>query len=152
MKIRLIWFLFALPLLIYSSILRSNLSEWVTLSGINLIIVAIITIIAILLVLFKNNWSFSKSKKIIGAGDIFMLIFISISMSTLFFILTLLISLIFSLLYSVIKQLILKKKDNQVPLAGVCATILVIIFILNIYFNVLPIYNDFWILSQIGLA
>jgi hypothetical protein len=151
MQIRLLWFLLLLPISILASLLMSNFKEWITITAINGVIVLVILLSSGVLVLIRNKWSLSKLKSAMGLGDILILITLALSTSTLLFVVILQLSLVLTLLYYVIRKKAIKQNNNRVPLAGACATLLCLILITNIFLNIPPLYNDFWLLNQIGL-
>ncbi len=151
LKIRLIWYMLLFPSLISASLLSITPTVWISTSLINIIIVLTIFFCGSLLVLIKNKWSLQKLKTSIGLGDVLILSALAVCMSSMFFVISLQSSLVLSLIYFLFRRKTLQKNNNRVPLAGVCASLLILILSSNLIFSIPPLYNDFWFLYRLGL-
>lgn len=151
MQIRLLWFLLLLPAIIFMSLQRVNIFEWATVVTINAIIFLIIFFISGVLLLIRNKWSLSKLKSSLGFGDFLIFFALALCMSNMLFVVCLQLALIFSLVYYFLRQMVLRQNNNRVPLAGVCAIVLCLMLMANIFFELPPLYNDNWLLNKMGL-
>ncbi|MBI5541218.1 MAG: prepilin peptidase [Bacteroidia bacterium] len=136
--------------LIFYSIQESTLIEVLNNSLINLSIVLI-------QFLFVTIWFSIKSKKLvnilrqhIGLGDWLFFVCLCLAFSPINFILFLVSAFILSLLIHLITLLILKTTEKTVPLAGLVATILLGVLIIESVFYPGKLQNDSYITNLLG--
>ena len=97
----------------------------------------------------KSKQWVNITDNLLGWGDILFLLCITVYLSALNFLLFYVTSLIISLLIWLIWQLISKKKNKQIPLAGLQALIFTVFLAVDWWFRSFDLTNDTWLLSLI---
>jgi len=103
--------------------------------GINLIFIAVLSVVLLSYIRFKMKIKVSQA---MGFGDFFFFLALAVSFPTITFLVLFSCSLIFSLLLFLILKPRLKIKT--VPLAGLQALFLNLIFVFNWFFNLINLY------------
>lgn len=147
------WIVF--PLLIISFVFlrylqNSNFSSiWQpTLINIGFIVVQLILVSVYFSV--KNRRFTNITLQYLGLGDILFLLSISFYLSVLNFLLFYIISLAIILTGWLAWQLIFKKKDKQIPLAGLQAIIFMLFLAGDWWVKLVDLTDDTWLLNLIG--
>lgn len=90
----------------------------------------------------KNRKPVHILKHYLGLGDVLFLMVIAFYLSPINYILFYIISLIFVLIITLFQQFLLKKRNLQIPLAGLQALLLCLILVFSYIYPQLKLYDD----------
>ena len=140
--------IFTLFLLI-EAIDNVKLSNLFPLVGYNLCFIAI-QAGALFLYYFLRYKSFEKLQNSIGGADIWLILSLCLSFSTVNFILFITLSLCLSLLLFLVYLIVSQSRNHHIPLAGFVALWYVISKIFMYFYNPQIQWDDTWIMSKLG--
>jgi hypothetical protein len=146
------WFLF--PLLAASLLFLNYLTHtgaegiWQpTVINIGFLVLQLLLVTAYFSIKAKRPVNITRN--LLGLGDILFLLSITFYLSVLNFLFFYIVSLVCVLLFWMLHQLIVSKKDKQIPLAGIQALLFTVLLAIDWWFLNVHLNDDTWLLKLI---
>lgn len=98
----------------------------------------------------KNKRIVNLTEEYLGWGDILFLVVIVFYLSPVNYVVFYVLSLIMVLLYVATTNVLSKKANKQIPLAGLQAVLLAVLLLMEMYVDRLRLYEDSWIYFFVG--
>jgi phosphoglycerol transferase MdoB-like AlkP superfamily enzyme len=95
----------------------------------------------------KNKKPVNIFKHYLGLGDVLFLVALAGYLSPVNYVLFYIASLVVVLLYTLIEQKLYKQVNPQIPLAGLQASMLLLLLTASFFHTKFTLYSDFWILK-----